>query len=235
MCVNCALGSVNTSPNLTESTKTQHCCVSFCLAIRMGPRRTIEKKTGSSSRSNGIRFASVFPGVLVVVHQCPAGAARETAHETDVAKIKFCRNAIAAEYDFAKPAVISEQAVSAIEWSLKKTACEAACAREKIICQIEQIAHIMWSSGEAQQWLEECADEAVKRIAASVNGPLLLRLARLIGYHDTACVDLLRHGEHVHHRLPSSFAFVYFMFRRPAAWSSALQQQRHPYRRAASH
>ena len=107
--------------------------------------------------------------------------------------------------------MISEQAAEAIEWSLKKTACEAACAREKIICQIEQIAHIMWSSGEAQQWLEECADEAVKRIAASVNGPLLLRLARLIGYHDTACVDLLRHGEHVHRRLPSSFAFVYFI------------------------
>ena len=84
----------------------------------MGPRRTIEKKTGSSSRNNGIRFASVLPGVFVVVHQCPAGAARETAHETDVAKIRFCRNAIAAEYDFAKPAVISEQAAEAIEWSL---------------------------------------------------------------------------------------------------------------------
>jgi len=171
--------------------------------------------------------------VCIAVHHCFAGATRVTAHETEAAKIRFCKNAIAGEYDFARPAVISEQAVSAIEWSLKKTACQAACAREKIICQIEQIVHRMWSSGEAQQWLEGCADEAVKRIAAHVNGPLLMRLAKLIGYHDTACVDLLRHGEHVHHCfLSSCFAFVYSIFRRPAARNSTLQQQRHPYRSA---
>ena len=176
----------------------------------MGPRRRIEKKAGNSPHSKGIRFASGLSRcACFAVHRYPAGAARET----DAAKIQFCKNAIAAEYDFAKPAVISEQAASAIEWSLKKTSCEAACAREKIICQIEQIAHKMWSSGEAQQWLEGCADEAVKRIAANVNGPLLLCLAKLAGYHDTACVDLLRHGEHVHHCSPTtSFHFCVFYF-----------------------
>ena len=218
------LGPVFTSSHFTESTIDSTLLFLF-LALRMGLRRSIEKKAGNSTRSKGLRFAFVLSQqACVATNRCLSGAARVAEVETDAAKIRFCKNALAAEYDFERPAVISEQAVSAIDWSMKRTASEAACAREKIICQIEQIAHELWSSGESQQWLEGCADAAVKHIAAHVNGPLLLRLAKLIGYHDISCVDLLRHGEHGNHRsLCIPFLFLYYFLRRPVARNSTLQ------------
>lgn len=84
--------------------------------------------------------------------------------------------------------------------------------RAMIIDAIEAEAYDYIVDGSASRWLQEadpsiakvgrvvgqCASVHVRlhtaQILAGVNGPLLLALAHRIGYHDSACIDMLRKG-----------------------------------------
>ena len=48
-------------------------------------------------------------------------------------------------------------------------------------------------SGECERWLANAAPE-VKRISATINGPMLEALAARINYVDAECVEMFRKG-----------------------------------------
>ena len=48
-------------------------------------------------------------------------------------------------------------------------------------------------SGECKRWMAP-ASHATRRLAATVNGPLMQQLAEEIEFWDLACVEMFRHG-----------------------------------------
>ena len=89
---------------------------------------------------------------------------------------------------------------------------QASAKRTMIMDAIKDEANDYVEDGSASRWLQEadpsiakvgrvvgqCASVHVRlhtaQILAGVNGPLLLALAHRIGYHDSACIDMLRKG-----------------------------------------
>ena len=67
--------------------------------------------------------------------------------------------------------------------------------REAIITDLEKRAAQYWQSGQCERWMSG-ADPHVKRVSATVCGPLIEELCDSTRYWDKTCVELFRKGYH---------------------------------------
>ena len=65
----------------------------------------------------------------------------------------------------------------------------------------------MQRSGRKSSWFAQ-ADQEIRKVAGDANGCLLEQLLQQTGYHDTACVKLLREGRMLLQVRVSAFAIV---------------------------
>ena len=94
--------------------------------------------------------------------------------------------------------------LQAIEWQARRTAEEFIRERESMICAIEEAAAAMVKEGTCAAWFG-AADQHVKDVAASVNGPIFASLLEKGEYVDAKCVESFREGNMVSQCMCLSF------------------------------
>ena len=75
--------------------------------------------------------------------------------------------------------------------------------REQATVEVEKLAQAFWNTGEADSWFDG-ADELIRKVAATVNGPALHKLATDTVFCDTDAVEMFRSGGDFIGRLPRS-------------------------------
>ena len=65
--------------------------------------------------------------------------------------------------------------------------------RESMMRYFEEKAACLRNNGDWERWLARATPE-VKRVASSVNGPLLEWLAKEVGFEHADCVEFFRYG-----------------------------------------
>ena len=87
--------------------------------------------------------------------------------------------------------MLHEDVVAAIEWRSARSAAEVMHDRERIVCEIEALGARLWQDGTVASCHLGC-DEAIARVSATVNGPLMERLAAAARHGDPACIEFFR-------------------------------------------
>lgn len=96
-------------------------------------------------------------------------------------------------FEQAKP--LDQDLIEAIEYcaSPERSSAETIAGRTKTIDLIEALGQKYKDDGTCDKWFKG-ADPVVKQVSATVNGPLMEELARIIDYHDPGVCDLFRTG-----------------------------------------
>ena len=112
----------------------------------------------------------------------------------DAQKLRFTLAALRRKDDpFNSKVVLHTDVVDAIKWQSARSAAEVMHAREKIVCEIESLGARLWQDGSVATWYRGC-DDTIARVSATVNGPLLERLAAAARHGDPACIEFFRRG-----------------------------------------
>ena len=113
----------------------------------------------------------------------------------------------------------------ALRWQAERTASQVCKEREQILEQLELADEVMRETGFHKSWYEG-ADEGVKAVSGESNGRLLETLLKAAGYHDVACVYLLK-GECACGVLRTLCVFVsrYLVSRSADAWPTGKKWQ----------
>ena len=126
------------------------------------------------------------------------------------AKFDFTRDAVGICYDsardasfFEKPVVLDASIHAAVAWAAATPPAVKARERERALDNLARRAQQLVASGRAEAWFAGAAD-TVRRVAATVNGPLCEALASELQYHDPECVNLFREGARISGDLPAS-------------------------------
>ena len=83
--------------------------------------------------------------------------------------------------------------VAAIEWQSVLSAAEVMHDGEKIVCEIEALGSRPLQDGTVATWYRGC-DDAIARVSATVNGPVMERQAAAARHGDPAYIDFFRSG-----------------------------------------
>ena len=75
----------------------------------------------------------------------------------------------------------------------ERSSSETIKGRNDTIELIEALGKKYKAEGTCEKWFEG-ADPVVRQVSATVNGPLMEELARIIDYHDPGVCDLFRKG-----------------------------------------
>ena len=99
----------------------------------------------------------------------------------------------------------------ALRWHAERTPGQVLEERETMMRRLEADASALWCEppidstfaqgafntcrrdGSCSRWLKH-ASHKVKKLAQTVNGPMLEKLARRVGFEDVGCVDMFRTG-----------------------------------------
>ena len=112
----------------------------------------------------------------------------------DAHKLVFTLAALRRRDDpFLSSFVVPADVAAAIEWQSSRSAAEVMHEREKVMCEIEALGAQFWQNGTVGKWYQGC-DEAIAKVSATVNGPLMERLAAAAGHGDPACIEFFRKG-----------------------------------------
>jgi hypothetical protein len=98
---------------------------------------------------------------------------------------------------------LDPQAAGIVEWVAKTTPQEVMAFREKATLAVERLAAMYHSRGEVAAWLES-TEEEVRRVVATVNGPLLTAMAKATNYSDPEVVEMMRRGAPLLGKIPAS-------------------------------
>ena len=120
---------------------------------------------------------------------------------SDGIKLQFIRDQLARTFAFEKEVHMDGSLVDALEWTVKRSPQQVMAERERIVRDIEDRAYSAIDSGQARLWLER-ADDRIREVAATVNGPICEYLASVSLYDDPGCVAVLRDGAPLIGRIP---------------------------------
>ena len=81
----------------------------------------------------------------------------------------------------------------AIDWIAERSAEQVNSQRDEMLSRIEEAGEAMRASGMCDAWFGD-ADSTLKKVAGSVNGPLMKALLEASGYESMECLDALRRG-----------------------------------------
>ena len=117
---------------------------------------------------------------------------------------------------FLSSVVVPADVVAAIEWQSVRSATEIIRDREKIISEIEACGAQFWKvaycvhcschcllclccisceqDGSVAKWFEGC-DPVIAKVSATVNGPLMEKLASAASHKDIGCIEFFRKGD----------------------------------------
>ena len=135
--------------------------------------------------------------------------------ETDEHKLKrkvsFTLQAVHGDDPFAADCPVPDDAEAALRWQqarspeavmkvlllgclwLGSASLRMTQEREAIVCRIEQRAAELWGCGDCGRWFSG-ADEGVRRVALTMNGPLMEEAARAVGYGGKSCFRNFKKG-----------------------------------------
>ena len=96
-------------------------------------------------------------------------------------------------FDQAK--ALDHDLIQAIEYcaSPERSSSETIAGRKSTIELIEALGRKFKEDGTCDKWFKG-TDPDVRQVSATVNGPLMEELARIIDYHDPGVCDLFRKG-----------------------------------------
>jgi hypothetical protein len=98
---------------------------------------------------------------------------------------------------------LDPQMAGIIDWLARTTTKDVMAAREKATQAIEQLAATFHQKGEVAAWLAG-AEEEVRQVIGSVNGPLMAALVKSTGYSQGDVVDMMQKGAPLLGRIPAS-------------------------------
>jgi len=127
--------------------------------------------------------------------------------------LKFIFDHLHSKSPFEETKVLDEDVQRALSWMKQRSADQVMAERERTVlhsvvvmgwhvCTLrafDQVSEIekqgahMWASGECDAWLDGCKHGA-REVVRSVNGPLLVMLARCIGFDDADAIEAFREG-----------------------------------------
>ena len=173
----------------------------------------------------GTHFTAYIFAIVSLVFVMGIGA------DDDVRKLQFTFDALQQQQDpFMDPVVLDPDLLEAVSWSASRSAAQAgllftqgchaidcvrvycACCqvmreREAIISDLERRAALHWQNGHCESWLVG-ADPHVKRVSATVCGPLLEEVCVSTKYWDKSCTQPFREG----------ILFAFIAFAASCAW-----------------
>ena len=89
---------------------------------------------------------------------------------------------------------VTADVADALAWQAARSPEQVMQERERVVAALESRGAQLWKEGKVDEWFKGC-DPRVRRVAQTVNAPLLLELARECNYHDTEVVEKFRSGE----------------------------------------
>ena len=136
---------------------------------------------------------SVLLGIVAFQFVCEMSTAEEDDGK-DLQKVNFSLAASRRTDDpFISKVVLHEDMIAAKEWQSARSAAEVIHDRERIVSEIEALGARLWQDGTVASWYRGCS-EAIAGVSATVNGPLMERLAAAARHGDPACVEFSRKG-----------------------------------------
>lgn len=108
-------------------------------------------------------------------------------------KIQFAINSMDAPDPFHLELQRHGDIERALLWQERKPPSVIMREREMIVEKVVSAGERLWQRGACRKWYRG-ADEMVAKVAQTVNGPLLAKLCREVGFSDTECIEFFRQG-----------------------------------------
>ena len=136
------------------------------------------------------------------------------SYEKDEAlKLRFARDSLRAGDPFAVQTSVHDDVADALRWHAERSPLQVLREREKVMRQLERDASKLWCAsswhvllhcvsphlahvrrdGSCTRWLDGTSQET-RKLAKTVNGPMLQIWAQRVGHEDADCVELFRSG-----------------------------------------